>query len=83
MPELQLLLVILSFFKLFFFIRIYEDLGFLVQMIHACIIDLQPFVATYISFWFMFSIGFLVLNLEIDPEVKDAQGISHFQKLVL
>ena len=41
-------------------------------MIHACITDLQPFVATYISFWFMFSIGFLVLNLDIDPEVKDA-----------
>lgn len=72
MPELQLLLIILSFFKMFFFIRIYKDMGFLVQMLHVCIIDLQPFVAIYISFWLMFSIGFLVLQIEIDPEVSDA-----------
>ena len=31
-PELKLLLILMAFFKLLFFIRIFEDYGFLVSM---------------------------------------------------
>ena len=82
-PELKLLLVILSFFKLLFFIRLYEHYGFLVQMIIFCVVDLIPFIWSYLSFLYIFSICYVVLNMEIDPEVQDAQGLNYFAKMLL
>ena len=31
----------------------------------------------------VFSICFVVLNMEIDPEVDDAEGLTYFQKMIL
>lgn len=35
-PELKLVNIILTFLKLLFFVRIFEEYGFLVQMIILC-----------------------------------------------
>jgi hypothetical protein len=73
----------MAFMKVLFFVRIFENYGFLVQMIKFCIADLIPFIVCFITFLFVFSICFIVLNMEIDPEVSDAAGISFFQKTML
>ena len=77
MPETKLGLVILAFLKLLFFVRIYEDYGFLVQMIRLCVLDLIPFIISYVIFLGIFTICFVVLKMEIDPEVVDAQGLNY------
>ena len=82
-PELKLLLILMSFVKLLFFIRIFEAYGFLVQMIMYCIIDLIPFIMSYMIFLFIFSICFVVLNMEIDGEVDGAEGLNYFMKTML
>jgi hypothetical protein len=68
MPEMRIILVILSFVKLLFFLRVFEEYGFLVQIIMSCVIDLIPFITFYMIFLFIFSITFLVLGMEIDKE---------------
>jgi hypothetical protein len=83
MPETKLVLIILAFMKLLFFVRIFEDYGFLVQMILLCVLDLIPFIISYIIFLFIFSICFVVLKMEIDPEVVDAESMSYTQKMFL
>jgi hypothetical protein len=72
MPETKLILIILAFLKLLFFVRIFEDYGFLVQMILLCVLDLIPFIISYIIFLFIFTICFVVLKMEIDEEVAGA-----------
>lgn len=83
MPETKLVLIILAFMKLLFFVRIFEDYGFLVQMILLCVFDLIPFIVSYLIFLFIFTLCFVVLKMEIDPEVVDAQGLSYTQKMFL
>jgi hypothetical protein len=72
MPEVKFLLILLAFMKLLFFVRIFEDYGFLVQMILLCVLDLVPFIISYLIFLFVFTMCFTVLKMEIDPEVNEA-----------
>ena len=83
MPETKLVLIILAFMKLLFFVRIFEDYGFLVQMVLLCVLDLIPFIISYVIFLVIFTICFVVLKMEIDPEVADAQGMNYTQKMFL
>lgn len=71
-PELKVLLLLLAFLKLLFFIRVFEEYGFLVQMIMYCVRDLFPFMVAYFTLVLIFSICFTVLGTEIDAEVVDA-----------
>ena len=63
MPELRIILVILSLIKLLFFLRVFEEYGFLVQIIMVCCIDLIPFITFYLIFLLMFSVVFVVLQM--------------------
>jgi hypothetical protein len=76
-PELKMTLIIMAFVKLLFYIRIFESYGFLVQMITACVKDLIPFLMAYWTFLIVFSICFISLNMEIDADVDEADGIGH------
>ena len=79
MPELKFLLTILAFMKLMFFVRIFEAYGFLVQMIIYCIIDLIPFIMSYLMFIYAISLCFIVLRMEIDPAgVETVAYLNHF-----
>ena len=69
--------------KLLFFIRIFEAYGFLVQMIIYCVIDLIPFIMSYMIFLVVFSLCFVVLEMEIDPDVAAIQGPNYFAKMFL
>jgi len=83
MPEIKLVLVVMAFVKILFFVRIFKSYAFLVQMIWACLMDLVPFIVSFISFLLVFSVCYNVLDMEIDPEVAEARGIQTFEKLVL
>ena len=52
-------------------------------MILLCVLDLIPFIVSYVIFLFIFTICFVVLKMEIDPEVADAEGMSYNQKMFL
>lgn len=71
MPETKMLLILLAFLKLLFFVRIFEEYGFLVQMIRLCVLDLIPFIMSYMIFLMVFTVCFVVLKMEIDPEVAE------------
>ena len=81
--ELQLLQIVLAFSKLGYFIKVYENYGFLIFMLVECCIALSPFIMTYIILIFYFSIFYIVLNFEIDPEVRDAQALTYFPKMLI
>ena len=78
MPEFRIILVILSLVKLLFFLRVFEEYGFLVQIIMSCVIDLMPFIVFYMIALFMFSIIFVVLNMEIDVENNMLRHVGFF-----
>jgi hypothetical protein len=83
MPELKIVLVMLSLVKLLFFLRVFEEYGFLVQIIMVCCIDLIPFITFYMIFLFMFSITFVVLNMEVDDANNESKHIGFFEKMLL
>ena len=78
MPEAKMLLILLAFLKLLFFVRIFEEYGFLVQMIRLCVSDLVPFIISYMIFLTVFTVCFVVLKMEIDPEVREVENLSYF-----
>lgn len=82
-PELKLVNITLAFMKLLFFIRIYEQFGFLVSMIFSCVMALQNFIISYIVFLLVISVCYVVLQMEVDADVDEAQGLSYFEKIVL
>ena len=77
-PEMKLLIVLLAFTKVLFFIRIFERFGLLLNMMKYCLEDLIPFICCFITLLFVFSICFVVLNMEIDGEVDEAEGLTFF-----
>merc|ERR1711935_1134377 len=78
-PLLKLFNILLAFTKMGFFVRIFEDYGFLVQMVIFVLQSLIPFNVVYLIFVLIFSICNVVLKLEID----EAQKLSYFQKTLL
>lgn len=83
MPELRIILVILSFVKLMFFLRVFEKYGFLVQIIMSCCIDLIPFIFFYMIAIIMFSLVFATLKMEIDEENNTSRHVGFFEKMLI
>lgn len=69
--QFRLLNITLAFFKFLFYIRIFEEYGFLVQMVVRCVQDLVPFIVAYVIFLILFSIIYSVVKLDLDPEISD------------
>lgn len=82
-PLLKLMNILLAFIKMGFFVRIFEEYGFLVQMVISVLHSLIPFTVVYIILVLIFSICNVVLRLDIDAEVDEAQQLTYFQKTVL
>lgn len=80
--QIKLLNILLAFFKLLFFVRIFNEYGYLVQLIIYCVKDLIPFLTSYITLLFVFTICYIVVKLEVDPEVKVA-GLNDFFRTLL
>lgn len=82
-PMLKLALVVTSVMKLMYYMRIFEEYGFLIQMIIFCIADLIPFIIFFAVFNFIFIICFTVIKMGIDPEVDEAPINSYIMKTAL
>lgn len=82
-PLLKLINILLAFIKMGFFVRIFEEYGFLVQMVNSVLRSLIPFTVVYIILVLIFSICNVVLRLKVDEEVDEAQQLTYFQKTVL
>lgn len=59
----------LIFIKILYFVRIYEEYGFLVQMVQLCIEELKPFLWALIFSIFFFAICFYVLAIDVDEDI--------------
>mmetsp|Transcript_19632 Transcript_19632/g.30271 ORF Transcript_19632/g.30271 Transcript_19632/m.30271 type:complete len:202 (+) Transcript_19632:2112-2717(+) len=79
---LKLLIVMQAFLKVLFFMKIFAEYGFLVQMIFLSIVDVGPFM-TFFSLWVLyFTIEFKILKWEMDEE--EYKGLTEFvQRLIL
>lgn len=65
----QVFIVILSFLKINFFLRIYDGFSFLVSMMGGVFQDIKYFVAFFMIIIFQFGIIFAILfNADYDPE---------------
>jgi len=73
---LILFLVLQVFMKLLFFMKIFSDYGFLVQMIGLSILDMGPFMAFFTLWVVFFAIENRVLMLEFDESEYD--GLNKF-----
>lgn len=80
---LTLMNVSLAFIKLLFFIRLFEDFGFLVQLLISCLKELIPFFILYIIFLLFFAMCFEVLRVDVDGEIEQTPALTHFQLILL
>jgi len=62
--------------KLLFFMKIFEEYGFLVQMIILSILDVRPFMAFFIIWVLFFTLIFRVMQMEYDE--SDYTGLPQF-----
>ncbi|CDW90203.1 wd-40 repeat protein [Stylonychia lemnae] len=71
---IKILVIILSFMKLFFFLRIYDGFSFLVQMLAGVFKDLKYFLIFFLIFILQFGMIFLVLFKA--QEIDEYNGIN-------
>ncbi|CDW87819.1 wd-40 repeat protein [Stylonychia lemnae] len=75
----KVLLIILSFMKLFYFLRIYDGFSFLVQMMAGVFKDLKYFISFFLIFITLFGMIFLVLfKADSIDEYNGVNGIAYF-----
>ncbi|CDW91442.1 wd-40 repeat protein [Stylonychia lemnae] len=75
----KILLIILSFMKLFYFLRIYDGFSFLVQMMAGVFKDLKYFISFFLIFILLFGMIFLVLfKADSIDEYKGVNGMAYF-----
>lgn len=84
---IELTLAFFAFFKILYFIRIYDSFGFLVQMVSQTIIETIPF-NLFLGFWILlFGISYQILNVEVegDPTSDDLEypEVSNFIKFMI
>ena len=63
---LMIVLVFQIFFKILFFMKVYDDYGFLVQMINLSCIDAAPFLSFFFLWVLFFTVEFKLLQWEVD-----------------
>lgn len=52
-------------------------------MIISCFLAVIPFAVYYMVFLMFFSICFVILEMDVDEETEEAQGLNYFAKIVL
>ena len=79
------MIVLLASIKIMYFVRIYEDYGFLVQMVILTIKDLKQFLHALQFAIIFFAVLFMVLEVDIEDELKGVTGpgFNHFVKIYL
>ncbi|CDW74716.1 wd-40 repeat protein [Stylonychia lemnae] len=73
---IKILVIILSFMKLFFFLRIYDGFSFLVQMMGGVFKDIKYFLSFFLIMILQFGMIFLVL-FKADS-IEEYNGVNYF-----
>jgi hypothetical protein len=76
-----LCLIVLGFFKLLRYLKIFPNYGFLVQMIKISIIDVQEFILFFVMWGFFFTIQYKILDAEF--EYDDYAEVNNFVQLAI
>ena len=74
MNQLKFTILLLAFIKCMFFVRIFEQFGFLVQMVILTLIDLVPFFAFLVFAIFFYALFLYVLIQDVDEEIQEVKG---------
>lgn len=74
----MVVLVIQMFVKMLFFMKVYENYGFLVQMVGQSCIDAMPFLG-FFSLWVLFfTVEGKLLNWELGEDEESYKEIPEF-----
>ena len=65
---MMLILIIGGFAKILYFLRIFDDYGFIVEMVGETIVQLIPFSSYFIMWILLFTVLFQTLQVEIPPD---------------
>lgn len=65
---LMIVLIFQIFIKILFFMKVFDDYGFLVQMIQISILDAAPFMSFFFLWVLFFTVEFKLLQWEVDDE---------------
>lgn len=63
---LDLAVFVLSFLKLMYFLRIFENFGHLIQMLQNCLIDISVFMVFLLSWILVYTLALDILNSSFD-----------------
>jgi len=80
---IKISLIILSFVKIINMLRVFEKMAFFIKLIIYCLMDLVPFLISYLSFMLFFSLLYIALDTELDPEFDSTGEVSYFGKIFL
>ena len=79
-----MILIVTSFMKSLHFVTVFEEFGFFTKMLELCIIDLIPFICSFVSMGLFYAILMAVLQVEIDDEIIGGKdGLGYFGLLYL
>ena len=74
LPHIHCSIIVLAFIKVLFFVRIFQEYGFLVQMIILTLGDLVPFQLGFTVSLVFFALCFCVLGTGIEEEIEEVTG---------
>ena len=83
LPFLKLANISLSCIKFIHFVSAYTEFGFFVTMLTVAVIDLKPFLVTYVFFQFLFTMMFAVMKVQIDDDLSQAKYLGNIGRLFL
>jgi len=58
-------------------------MAFFIKLIIACIIDLVPFIVSYLGFTIFFALLYVSLDTEVDGDFDSTGEVSYFGKIFL
>ena len=64
---IKMILITQSFIKIMFFVRIFRNIGFMVQMVGSTILDIIPFLIFIMMFILYFALISIITEIDWDP----------------
>jgi hypothetical protein len=77
---LKVALIVFSLIKFISLLRVFPQMGFFIKLISQCLIDIVPFVQSYVTCNLFFTFCFVALDCENDPDIE-AVGLGRVGSL--
>ena len=66
-----------------FFVRVFDQYGFMVQMVGLTLIDVAPFISFILMFMIYFALVNMILNLKMDADGEIYTQLSEATTFVI